>query len=69
MEVNLSSKYQLVIPREIRKKLGLKKGQRFQILVRGGIITLIPDYPLRELRGILKGVDLRGIREEQKDRV
>lgn len=65
MEVNLSSKYQLVIPKGIRKKLGLKKGQRFQILVRGGIITLIPDHTIKELRGMLKGMDLQGIREEE----
>lgn len=68
MEVNLSSKYQVIIPKEIRKKLGLKKGQRFQILVRGSIITLIPDHSIKELRGMLKGMNLQNIREEE-DRV
>jgi AbrB family looped-hinge helix DNA binding protein len=68
MEVNLSSKYQVIIPKGIRKKLGLKKGQRFQILVRGGLITLIPDHSIKELRGMLKGMNLQDIREEE-DRV
>lgn len=65
MEVKLSSKYQLVIPKEIRKKLKLKKGQKFQILVKGGLITLIPDHSIKELRGILKGMNLQNIREEE----
>jgi len=64
MEVVVSPKYQVVIPKEIRRRLKLKSGQRFQIIVKGGIITLVPDYPLKELRGLFKGIQSNDIREE-----
>ena len=64
MEVILSPKYQVVIPKEVRKQLKLKSGQKLQIIARSGTITLIPDYPLKELRGLFKGMQTEGVREE-----
>lgn len=64
MEVILSSKYQVVIPKEVRRQLKLKRGQRLQIVVRGGTITLIPDHSLKEFRGLFKGMQTEGLREE-----
>jgi len=64
MEIILSSKYQVVIPKEIRRQLKLKRGQRLQIVVRGGTITLVPDYPLKELKGLFKGMQTEDLREE-----
>ncbi|HAW60477.1 MAG TPA: AbrB family transcriptional regulator [Actinobacteria bacterium] len=67
-QVTLSSKYQIVVPKEIRKQLHLKGGQKMYVLAKEGVITLIPDRRLEELRGYLKGVDASGTREE-KDRL
>jgi len=64
MEVILSPKYQVVIPKEVRKQLELKSGQRLQIIVRGRTITLVPDHPIKELRGLFKGMQTEGLREE-----
>jgi len=64
MEVILSPKYQVVIPKEVRKQLRLKSGQRLQIIVRRGTITLVPDHPFKELRGLFKGMQTEGLREE-----
>ncbi len=64
MEVTVSPKFQIVIPREVRKQLGVVKGQKLQVIVRNGIITLIPERSLRDLRGLLMGMDMKGIREE-----
>ena len=64
MEVILSPKYQVVIHKEVRKQLELKSGQRLQIIVRGGTITLVPDHPIKELRGLFKGMQTEGLREE-----
>lgn len=64
MEVILSPKYQVVIPKEVRKRLELKSGQRLQIIVRGGTITLVPDHPLKELRGLFEGMQTEDLREE-----
>ncbi len=54
----VSSKFQVVIPKEVREKLHVKPGQKFVVLEKGGIIHLIPEIPLKNLRGIFKG---RGI--------
>jgi AbrB family looped-hinge helix DNA binding protein len=40
--VKLSSKGQLVIPRSIRKALGLGPGTRFEVQIEGGRIVLEP---------------------------
>jgi AbrB family looped-hinge helix DNA binding protein len=61
----VSSKYQIVIPKEIRSKIDLEKGQILQVIVRDGVITLIPDRPLSDLRGFVKGMDSRGLRDKE----
>lgn len=66
-QVTVSPKFQIVIPKEIRKKLRLRPGQKVTLLERNGIITAIPDVPLEKLRGIAKGISTTGLREK-KDR-
>ena len=61
--VTVSPKYQVVIPKEIRKKLGLIPGQKFQIVLYGDRVELIPVRPVRRMRGFLKGIDTRVPRE------
>lgn len=53
----LSEKGQLVIPAEIRTRLGLQRGDRFEIEVRDGEVILrpLPRNPLLAMRGALKG--------------
>lgn len=64
--VTLSPKYQVVIPREIREKLGLKPGQKIQVMVNDGRIEMIPLKPISELRGFLKGIDTVIDREDDR---
>jgi AbrB family looped-hinge helix DNA binding protein len=64
----ISSKFQIVIPKEIREKLRLSPRQRFQVLEKGGIITLVPEVPLKSLKGFVKGIDKSEVREK-KDRM
>lgn len=61
----VSSKFQVVIPREVRTQLDLEKGQILQVVARDGVIVLVPDRPLAELRGFLKGIDASGLRDEE----
>lgn len=63
-EVTISSKYQVVIPLEVRKQLSLKAGQKLRVVVSGQSINMVPEIPLSEMRGILKGMDSQNIREE-----
>jgi AbrB family looped-hinge helix DNA binding protein len=66
VRVTVSPKFQIVIPREIRDRLGLRPGQKITLLERDGIITAIPDQPLKKFRGILKGMSSSGLREKRE---
>ena len=52
----ISPKFQIVIPKEVRDKLGLSPQQRLQVIEKGGVITLVPEVPLKSLKGALKGM-------------
>jgi len=64
----ISTKFQIVIPKEVRDKLHLAPRQRLQVLEKGGVITLVPEVPLKSLRGLLKGMSKNDLREK-KDRL
>jgi len=64
----ISPKFQIVIPKEVREKLHLSPQQRLQVVEKGGIITLVPEVPLKNLKGALKGMPKTNIREK-KDRL
>jgi AbrB family looped-hinge helix DNA binding protein len=63
LSTTMTPKFQITIPKSVREKLGVKPGQRFYVLTLGHIIRLIPQVPLKSLKGIAKGIDTRGIRE------
>ena len=64
--VTISTKFQVVIPKGIREKLGLTAGQRIQAIVYGDRIELIPVRAAKELRGFLEGMDTRVKREADR---
>jgi AbrB family looped-hinge helix DNA binding protein len=66
--VTISTKYQLVIPRHARERLGLRPGTKLTVLEKGGVIYLVPERPVAAFRGLAKGVGSRGLREK-KDRL
>ena len=55
--VTISPKYQVVIPKRIRRKLGLCPGQKVQAIAYENRIELVPVRPIRKMRGFLKGID------------
>jgi AbrB family looped-hinge helix DNA binding protein len=55
--VRISSKFQVVIPREVREKLHLVPGQKMQVMAYGNRIELIPEGDLAAMQGFLKGID------------
>jgi AbrB family looped-hinge helix DNA binding protein len=65
-QATLSTKYQLVIPREIRQRLHLHSGQKMIFLVKGDVITLVPERSLAELKGIARGLRSGPIREKKE---
>ncbi len=65
--VKVSPKYQVVIPAEIRKSLGIRPGTKVYVLQYENRIEYIPVKDMKKMRGFLKGIDTRIKRE--KDRV
>ena len=66
--VTLSTKYQLVIPREVRDRLSLEPGAKLTVIEKGGILYLVPERPIAEMRGVARGIRRKGLREK-KDRL
>ena len=63
--VRISSKYQVVIPKEVRKRLRFEKGQYVHILAIGSRAEMIRDVDIREMKGSMPGLSLDGIRDEE----
>jgi AbrB family looped-hinge helix DNA binding protein len=53
----LSEKGWVVIPQEMRKRYGLKKGDRVHMIDYGGVISIVPasEDPVKYSFGMLKG--------------
>lgn len=64
--VTVSPKYQVVIPKPIRDTLRLRPGQKMQIIEFEGRIELIPELPIKELRGFLKRINTEFNREDDR---
>jgi AbrB family looped-hinge helix DNA binding protein len=62
----LSNNYQVIIPKEIWEKIGLKAGVSFEVITYANRIELVPIKPINELKGILKGIDTNIIRDEDR---
>ena len=63
--VTVSPKFQVVIPREVRDALSIKPGQKLAIFNINGTIRMVPVRAMREMRGFLKGMSDKGLREKQ----
>jgi AbrB family looped-hinge helix DNA binding protein len=65
--VTVSPKFQVVIPLAVRRALGLKPGQKIQVIQYGNRIELIPILPIKKARGFLKGIDTTIERETDRE--
>lgn len=64
--VTLSPKFQVVIPQAIREALGLKPGEKLRVLRYSDRVEFIPVRPIKEMRGILRGLDTKIEREDDR---
>ena len=64
--VTVSPKFQVVIPRTVRESLGIKPGQKIQVILYDNRIELVLLKPARTMRGFLKGVDTSVPRETDR---
>jgi len=66
-QTRVSSKYQVVIPKDVRTRAGIRPGQAYHVIAKRGVIMLVPDKPIAAMRGFLLGMRTAGFREK-KDR-
>ncbi len=64
--VTVSPKFQVVIPQQIREQLELEPGQKIHAVLYEGRIELIPVRSMKELRGMLAGIDTSIVREKDR---
>jgi len=63
-KVKVSPKFQVVIPKALREELGIEPGEELLIYSLEGSLRLVPHRPVKELRGIAKGMRWK---EEYRD--
>lgn len=61
--VTISPKFQVVIPQKIREAMGLRSGEKAQVISYRNRIEIIPLREIRKLRGVLKGMNTSFERE------
>lgn len=66
--VTVSPKYQVVIPRSVRERINIHPGERLQVISFDDRIEFVPIRPMREMKGVLKGLDATFMRDED-DRI
>ena len=61
--VTISSKFQVVIPLSVRKAMGIRCGEKANVMHYRNRIEIIPVREIRKLRGFVKGIDTSFVRE------
>jgi hypothetical protein len=52
----------------VRESARIQVGQEFQVIAKGGMVTLVPDRSISSMRGFVRGIRTTGFREK-KDRM
>ena len=63
--VTISSKYQVVIPREIREQFNLKPGQKILFIPYNSTLRVVIVPPIEEAEGMFDGIDTDPGREKE----
>jgi len=64
--VTISSRFQVVIPKDVRERLDLRPGQKVEATAFRGRIELVPVRSVDDARGFLRGIDTSVPREEDR---
>ncbi len=65
--VTISSKYRVVIPKDVRERFNLKPGQKLVFIPFNGSIRVVVVPPIEEACGMLAGMNTDDIREEEDE--
>lgn len=66
-QVTVSRKFQVVIPRSVREQMKIEPGQKLMVMVKHGLVSLVPIITLDQLQGLIPGADAEGYREEEEE--
>jgi AbrB family looped-hinge helix DNA binding protein len=66
--IKISCKFQVTIPKGIRVAMALKAGEELQVYVHDSVIYLRRRQPIKNLRGIAKGMKWDDSYRDRNDR-
>jgi len=65
-KAKVSEKFQVQVPKEIRKKLRIERGDRLVFRTKGKVLVIevekLPQNPVANIDGILEGADIGELR-------
>lgn len=64
--VTLSPEFQVVIPEAVRETLHLMPGEKLRVMSYSDRVEFIPVRPMRQMRGLLRGMDTSLEREADR---
>jgi AbrB family looped-hinge helix DNA binding protein len=64
MTVTVSPKYQVVIPRDIRKRLRIRPGEKMEVIPYENRLEFVPVRKIKDMQGFLKGMGTAVDRDE-----
>jgi AbrB family looped-hinge helix DNA binding protein len=62
--VKVSKKYQVVIPERLREQAKIRPGDMMVAIAKHGILQYIPVRSSGKTKGMIKGLDTDGLRDE-----
>jgi AbrB family looped-hinge helix DNA binding protein len=65
--VTISSKFQVVIPREVRDQFNLRPGQKIMFIPYNNVLHVVIVPPIDQALGMFKGIDTDVLREEEDE--
>ncbi len=68
MSVKVSSKYQVVIPEQVRSALNIKPGMEVEVIAKGNVAYIVPVVDLKVVKKKLAGKLDHAHLREKKDR-
>jgi AbrB family looped-hinge helix DNA binding protein len=63
----LSSKYQILIPKEVRDAMGFQPGQKFDFVTVGDSLKIVPQRAMRELFGVASSAKTAAFVRDRSD--